>query len=59
MARSLTVKHEENVSTTPLLNGFLAFALLVMVLSAMSWDAGATDAGAVDPAQAPAVVAEP
>jgi hypothetical protein len=44
MARSLTVKHEENVSTTPLLTGFLALAAAIMILSAMSWDAGATSA---------------
>jgi hypothetical protein len=51
MARSLTIKHEETVSTTPLLNGFLAFAMLVMLLSAMSWEAEATDTGDVSRTQ--------
>jgi hypothetical protein len=54
MARSLTVQHEENVSTTPLLNGFLVFAALVMLLSALSWDAGAIDAHVIDASKAPA-----
>lgn len=37
MARSLTVKHEENVRTTGLLNGFLLFAAAWMLLSSISW----------------------
>jgi hypothetical protein len=45
MARSLTIQHEETVSTTPLLNGFLALSFLVLLVSGMSWDdAEATDA---------------
>ena len=35
MARSLTVKHEENASTSPLLTGFLFIAAGWLLLSAM------------------------
>ncbi len=35
MARSLVVKHEEETSTSPLLTGFLLFAVLWMVLAAV------------------------
>ena len=35
MARSLTVKHEENASTSPLLTGFLLLAAGWLVMSAM------------------------
>lgn len=35
MARSLTVKHEENASTSPLLTGFLLIAAGWLLLSAM------------------------
>ena len=35
MARSLTVKHEENASTSPLLTGFLLIAAAWLVLSAL------------------------
>lgn len=48
MARSLTVTHEEDVSTSMLLNGFLLFALACMMISALSWsvEAGAEATGA-------------
>ncbi|MCO4743877.1 MAG: hypothetical protein KC912_03750 [Proteobacteria bacterium] len=35
MARSLTVTHEENPSTNPLLTGFLILAAAVLMLSAL------------------------
>lgn len=35
MARSLTVKHEENPSTNPLLTGFLILAAVVLMASAL------------------------
>ncbi len=34
MARSLTVKHEEQASTSPLLTGFLLISALWLLLSA-------------------------
>lgn len=35
MARSLTVRHEENPATNPLLTGFLLIAALVLIASAI------------------------
>ena len=35
MARSLTVQHEENVTTSPLLTGFLVFAVAWMLFGAV------------------------
>ena len=35
MARSLTVTHEENPATNPLLTGFLVIAALVLIASAL------------------------
>ena len=35
MARSLTVQHEENVTTSPLLTGFLLFAVAWMLFGAV------------------------
>lgn len=35
MARSLTVTHEENPSTNPLLTGFLVLAAAVLLASAL------------------------
>jgi hypothetical protein len=42
MARSLTVKHEEKVGTSPLLNAFLLLALAWMVGGAVLSSAGET-----------------
>ena len=50
MARSLTIKHEETVSTSPLLNMFLLFAIAWMALSALV-ATGSTTPGATPPAQ--------
>lgn len=36
MARSLHVKHEESLSVSPLFAGFLALAIAVLVLSALT-----------------------
>lgn len=44
MARSLTVQHEENPSTSPLLTGFLLFAVAWLVLG--TFLAGAAEAEA-------------
>ncbi len=47
MARSLTIKHEEKVTTSPLLNGFLLLAfgwLLVTAIVASTADAGVSSA---------------
>jgi hypothetical protein len=44
MARSLTVKHEEKVSTSLLLNAFLLLAVLWLALSAVGGNAS-TDQG--------------
>ena len=40
MARSLTIKHEENATTSPLLTGFLLFAMGWLLLTAMAGYAG-------------------
>jgi len=37
MARSLTVQHEENVSSSGLFTGFLVFAGMWMLLNAVTW----------------------
>lgn len=47
MARSLTVQHEEDVSTSPLLWGFLALAALWLV--AATFVAASTPADAATP----------
>ena len=47
MARSLTVKHEETVTTSPLPNAFLLLAfgwLLVTAIAASTADAGVASA---------------
>ena len=50
MARSLTVKHEENASTSPLLTGFLLIAAGWLVLTAMFYsEADASEAAPVAP----------
>ena len=52
MARSLTIKHEEKPSTSPLLNAFLLLAfgwLAVTAMVAASADAGAASAPALAP----------
>ena len=36
MARSLTVKHEESLTVSPLFAGFVMLAIAVMVLSAFT-----------------------
>lgn len=53
MARSLVVKHEEKLGTSPLLNAFLLLALGWMVAGA--WLASSGDTSTV---VAPGVVAE-
>lgn len=53
MARSLTVQHEENVTTSPLLTGFLLFAVAWMIIGAV---VAAKDAGAAPVPPADAVV---
>ena len=51
MARSLTIKHEEHVTTSPLLNLFLLLAfgwMVVTAIAASTADAGVADSPAVD-----------
>jgi len=56
MARSLTIKPEEGASTSPLLTGFLLFAVAWLLLAAVAGYAG--DVGTPS-AEAPApIVAE-
>ncbi len=40
MARSLTIKHEEKASTSPLMTGFLLFAMGWLLLTAIAGHAG-------------------
>ena len=47
MARSLTIKHEAQVTTSPLLNLFLLLAFGWMVVTAIA--ASTADAGVADP----------
>lgn len=49
MARSLTVQHEENVTTSPLMWGFLAFAVLWMVAGSLVAASSVADAAMPDP----------
>ena len=53
MARSLVVKHEEKLGTSPLLNAFLLLALGWMVAGAVL-----ASTGEASPVVAPAVAAE-
>lgn len=49
MARSLQIQHEENVSTSPLLTGFLLFAVFWLAVGAVvSMAADAGDRSAVE-----------
>jgi len=57
MARSLTIKHEEGNTTSPLLTGFLLFAAAWLLLTAVSGYAGDISGAPVPDAMAP-IVAE-
>jgi hypothetical protein len=57
MARSLTIKHEETATTSPLLTGFLVFAMAWLLVTAVS--GYASDIGDAPDADVPtAFVAE-
>lgn len=49
MARSLTVQHEENVSTSPLMWGFLAFVVLWMLAGTLVAASNVAGAATQDP----------
>lgn len=53
MARSLTVKHEENIGTSSLLNSFLVVTLAWMIAGAVF--AGTADASAAGDVAAPGI----
>lgn len=50
MARSLTVEHEEHVTTSPLLTGFLIFAVFWLAIAGIV--AGSAEADADAPVDA-------
>ena len=56
MARSLTVKHEENLTVSPLFAGFVLLSITCLMLSAAT---GWAEPGAEAPPTAPAVVVLP
>jgi hypothetical protein len=53
MARSLTVKHEETLSVSPLFAGFVLLAITCLMLSAATgWAEPTADAATMPPASA-------
>lgn len=54
MARSLTIKHEETATTSPLMTGFLAFAMVWLLVTAVA--GYASDIGEAPQSDVPSVI---
>ncbi len=59
MARSLTIKHEETASTSPLFTGFLLLCVAWLLASAFASGDAQAQAGAIDPGPSVQVPALP